>query len=179
MKTRTIIRNAVFAAAAAGATVATVGLFASPAMASTTNFPSQGQGFSLYNNHGSARGTITGSQFGQFGQFGEFGQYGQYGHGSVTVSGRVSNYSFGRFGSFGYRHGVTEDVFLSANSSQRGELIGSAGPGQSDRFSGSLYNTNSGTITLCAANQWGGGNVRDCTSTSFTVNHQHFNHHNH
>ncbi len=169
MKTRTIIRNAVFAAAAAGATVATVGLFASPAMASTTNFPSQGQGFSLYNNHGSARGTSTGSQFGQFGQFGQFNR------GSVTVSGTVSNYSFGLFG---YRHGVNEEVFLSANSWQRGELIGSAGPGQSDRFSGSLYNTNSGTITLCAANQWG-GNVRDCTSTSFTVNHHHFNHHNH
>ena len=162
MKTRTVIRNAVFAAAAAGATVATVGLFASPAMASTTNFPSQGQGFSLFNNHGSARGTITGSQFGQFGQFG------QHNRGSVTVSGRVSNYSFGWSG---FRHGVTEDVFLSSNSWQRGELIGSAGPGQSDRFSGSLYNTNSGTITLCAANQWG-GNVRDCTSQSFTVHSQ-------
>ena len=168
MKTRTMIRNAVFAAAAAGATVATVGLFASPAMASTT-FPFQGQGFNLYNNYGTAHGTVTGSQFGQF------GEWGQQGRGSVTVAGTVSNYSFGRYG---YRHGVTEDVFLSSNSWQGSKLIGSAGPGQSDRFSGTLYNTNSGTLTLCAANQWG-GNVRDCTSQSFTVNNQHFNHHNH
>jgi hypothetical protein len=171
MKTRTIIRNTVFAAAAAGATVATVGLFASPAMASTTNFPFpfQGQGISLHNNYGTAYGTITGSQFGQW------GQYGQHNRGSVTVSGKVLNYSFGRYG---YRHGVTEDVFLSSNSWQRSELIGSARPGQSGEFSGTLYNTNSGTITLCAANQWG-GNVRDCVSETFTVNNQHVNHHNH
>ncbi len=71
-------------------------------------------------------------------------------------------------------------MFLSANSWQRGELIGSAGPGQSDQFSGSLYNTTSGTITVCAANQRG-GNVRDCTSHSFTVSvpqpHRYPSHH--
>jgi hypothetical protein len=107
-------------------------------------------------NYGNATGTVTADQ------------YGQWGNGSVTVSGTVSSCDFSR-GS-GYRRGVTEEVFLSGNSSQRGELIGSAGRDQSDQFSGSLYmyNTTSGTITLCAANQ-SGGNVRDCTSQSFTV----------
>jgi hypothetical protein len=163
------IRRPVIYTAVSAAAIATAGLLASPAMASTTNFPSQGQGFSLYNNYGNAHGTTTGGQFGQFGQFNQFNR------GSVTVSGTVSS---NRFGFYGNRRGVTEEVFLSSNSWQRGELIGSAGPGQSDQFSGTLYNTNSGTITLCAANQWG-GNVRDCTSQSFTVNNQQFNHHNH
>jgi len=151
---RPVIYTAVSAAA-----IATAGLLASPAMASTTQFPGQGQGFSLFNNYGNARGTVTGSQS---------GQYGQWNRGSVNVSGRVSS---NRFGFYGNRRGTIEEVFLSSNSWQRGELIGSAGPGQSDQFSGTLYNTNSGTITLCAANQWG-GNVRDCTSQSFTVHSQ-------
>jgi hypothetical protein len=81
-------------------------------------------------------------------------------------------------GRYGYRRGTIEEVFLSSNSWQRGELIGSAGPGQSDTFSGTLYNTNSGTITLCAANRWG-GNVRDCTSQTFTVSAQQYNPGNH
>jgi hypothetical protein len=158
------IRRPVIYTAVSAAAIATAGLLASPAMASTTQFPFQGQGFSLYNNEGHASGTITGSQF---------GRYGQRGGGSVTVSGTVSSNGFGRF-----RQGTTEEVFLSSNSWNRGELIGSARAGQSDQFSGTLYNTNSGTITLCAANQWG-GNVRDCTSQSFTVNNQQHNPHNH
>ncbi len=168
------IKRPVIYTAVSAAAIATAGLLASPAMASTTQFPFQGQGFSLYNNEGNASGTITG---GQFGQFGQYGQYGQQGGGSVTVSGTVSSNGFGRYG---YRQAATEEVFLSSNSWNRGQLIGSAGPGQSDQFSGTLYNTNSGTITLCAANQWG-GNVRDCTSQSFTVyNQQHNpNPHNH
>ncbi len=155
------IRRPVLYSVASAAAIAATGLLASPAMASTTQFPGQGQGFSLYNNEGNASGTITASQFGQFGQFGG---------GSVTVSGTVTSYGngFGR----GYRQGATEDVFLSSNSWSRGSLIGSAGPGQSSQFSGSLYNTTSGTITLCAANQWG-GNVRDCTSQSFSVQPPH------
>ena len=161
------IRRPLLYTAVSAAAIATAGLLASSAMASTAQFPGQGQGFSLFNNYGNARGTITGGQFGQFGQFG---------HGSVTVSGRVSSYGFGR--GFGNRRGVTEEVFLSASSWRRGELIGSAGPGQSSQFSGSLYNTSSGTITLCAANQWG-GNVRDCTSQSFTVYAPPFNPHHH
>ena len=163
------IRRPLIYSAVSAAAIATAGLLASPAMASTTNFPSQGQGFNLYNNYGNAHGTITGNQFGQF------GQWGQQGRGSVTVSGTVSG---NRFGFYGNRHGVTEEVFLSSNSWQRGQLIGSAGPGQSDQFSGTLYNTNSGTITLCAANRWG-SNVRDCTSQSFTVHGQQHNPHNH
>jgi hypothetical protein len=145
-------RRPVIYSVASAAAIASIGLFASPAMASTAQQPWQGQGFSLYNNYGNARGTVTSGQFGQFGRFGR---------GSVTVSGTVSSYGYG------YRHGTTEEVFLSGNSWGRGELIGSAGPGQSSQFSGSLSNTNSGTITLCAANRW--GSVRDCTSQSFTV----------
>lgn len=148
-----IRRPAIYSVASAAAIAAT-GLLASPAMASTAQPPWQGQGFSLYNNDGNASGTITASQFGRFGR------------GSVTVSGTVTSYGYGR--GYGYRRGTTEEVFLSGNSWGRGELIGSAGPGQSSQFSGSLYNTNSGTITLCAANQWG-GDVRDCTSQSFSV----------
>jgi hypothetical protein len=160
------IRRPVIYTAVSAAAIATAGLLASPAMASTTQFPFQGQGFSLYNNEGNASGTITGSQF---------GRYGQQGGGSVTVSGTVSSNGSGRYG---FRRGTAEEVFLSSNSWNRGQLIGSAGPGQSDQFSGTLYNTNSGTITLCAANQWG-GNVRDCTSQSFTVYNQQHKPHNH
>ncbi|HEY6296731.1 MAG TPA: hypothetical protein VIX15_13790 [Streptosporangiaceae bacterium] len=154
--------------AVSAAAIATVGLLASPAMASTTQFPFQGQGFSLYNNYGHASGTVTGGQSDQFGQ---------WGGGSLTVSGTVTNNQFGRYG-YGFRRGVTEEVFLSANSWQRGELIGSSRPGQSDQFSGTLYNTDSATITLCAANQWG-GNVRDCTSQSVTVQQHNPHHHHH
>jgi hypothetical protein len=155
---RSTVRRAMIYAAASAAAIATAGLLASPALASTTQSPwQQGQGFSLSNNYGNASGTITASQY---------GQYGQYGQGSVTVSGTVSSNGFGR-GS-GYRRGATEEVFLSGNSWQRGELIGSAGPGHSNQVSGSLSNTTSGTITLCAASQRG-GTVRDCTSQSFTV----------
>jgi len=165
---RTVIYTAVSAAA-----IATAGLLASPAMASTTQFPFQGQGFNLYNSYGNAHGTITGNQYG--GQYGQYGQYGRGNGGSITVSGRVSN---NRFGFYGNRRGVTEEVFLSSNSWQRGQLIGSAGPGRSGQVSGTLYNTNSATITLCAANQWG-GNVRDCMSQSFTVNNQQHNQQHH
>jgi hypothetical protein len=161
-------RRPVIYAAVSVAAIATAGLLASPAMAATTQNPWQGQGISLYNNYGSASGTVSAGQFGQFGQ---------RGRGSVTVSGTVSSYRSGRYG-YGYRQGVTEEVFLSSNSWGRGELIGSAGPGQSGQFSGTLYNTNSGTITLCAANQWG-GNVRDCTSQSFTVYAQQYHPGNH
>jgi hypothetical protein len=164
------IRRPVIYTAASAAAIATAGLLASPAMASTTQFPLQGQGFNLYNNYGNAHGTVTG------GQFGQWGQWGQQGRGSVTVSGTVSD---NRFGFFGNRRGVTEEVFLSSNSWQRGKLIGSAGRGQSNQFSGTVYNTDSATITLCAANQWG-GNVRDCTSQTVTVhNQQPHNPHNH
>jgi hypothetical protein len=161
------IRRPAMYSLASAAAIAATGLLASPAMASTAQFPGQGQGFSLYNNEGNASGTITASQFGRFGQFGG---------GSVTVSGRVTSYgnSFGH----GYRRGATEEVFLSANSWGRGELIGSASPGQSNQFSGSLSNTTSGTITLCAANQRG-GSVRDCTSQSFSVKPSPPPHHNH
>jgi hypothetical protein len=151
---RPVIYTAVSVAA-----IATAGLLASPAFASTTQGPWQGQSINLYNNYGSATGTVSGSQFGQYSPKGQFGQYGR---GSVTVSGTVSSYGYGRYG---YRQGTIEEVFLSANSWQRGQLIGSSSSGQ---FSGTLYNTNSGTVTLCAANRWG-GNVRDCTSQSFTV----------
>ena len=161
-----IRRSVIYAAISASAVVA-VGLFASPAMAATNQYPWPGQGFSLYNSYGSATGTVTG---------GQSGQYGQWGRGSVTVSGTVSSYRSGQY--YGYRRGVTEEVFLSANSWQRGELIGSAGPGQSGPFSGSLYGTRSGTITLCAANQWGGA-VRDCTSQSVTVYSQQYHPGNH
>jgi hypothetical protein len=163
---RTVIYTAVSAAA-----IATAGLLASPAMASTTQFPFpfQGQGFSLYNNNGHAHGTITGNQYGRY------GQYGPGNGGSVSVSGTVSdNRGYG----YGYRQGTIEEVFLSSNSWERGNVIGSAGPGQSGQISGTLYNTNSGTITLCAANRWG-GNVRDCTSQSFTVNNQQHNPYHH
>jgi hypothetical protein len=154
---RSKVRRPVIYAAVSAAAIATAGLLASPAMASTTQFPSQGQGFSLYNNYGNASGTATA---------GQYGQYGRRGDGSVTVSGTVSSYGIGR--GAGNRQGVTEEVFLSGNSGRRGELIGSAGPGQSIQFSGSLNNTTSGTITLCAANQ-GGGKVRDCRRQSFTA----------
>ena len=147
-------RAAIYSVASVAA-IATTGLLASPAMASTA-LPWPGQSFSLYNHEGSASGTITANQFGQWGQFGR---------GSVTVSGTVTSNGYG-YG-HGYRHGTTEEVFLSANSWGRGQLIGSAGPGQSSQFSGSL-NATSGRITLCAANQRG-GNVRDCTSQSFSV----------
>ena len=163
-------RRPVIYAAISAAAIASAGLLASPAMASTTQFPFQGQGFSLYNNYGSARGTVSG------GQFDQYGQYGQWARGSLTVSGTVSNY---RYGQYGYRQGTIEEVFLSSNSWGRGELIGSAGPGQSDRFSGTLDNTNSGTITLCVANKRG-GNVRDCTSQTVTAYvQQQYNPHNH
>ena len=111
-------RPAIYSVASVAA-IATTGLLASPAMASTSQSPWQGQGqsFSLYNHEGSASGTITANQFGQFGHFGR---------GSVTVSGTVSSNGNG-FG-FRFRPGATEEVFLSANSWQRGELIGSAGP---------------------------------------------------
>src|SRR5271154_7186916 len=92
---------------------AAVGLLPSTAIASTTQFPSQGPGFSLYNNYGTASGTATA------------GQYGQRGDGSVTVSGTVPSYDISR--GTGNRRGVTEEVFLSGNSGRRGELIGSAG----------------------------------------------------
>jgi hypothetical protein len=151
------IRRPVIYSVASAAAIAATGLLASPAMASTTQASWQGQSFSLYNNEGNATGTISPSGFGGFGQFGR---------GSVTVSGTVTSYGYNH--GYGYHRGATEDVFLSSNSWQRGELIGSAGPGQSNQFSGSLYNTNSGTITLCAANQWG-GNVRDCVSQTFSV----------
>ena len=154
---RSKVRRPVIYAAVSAAAIATAGLLASPAMASTTQFPSQGQGFSLYDNYGNASGTVTA---------GQYGQYGQGRDGSVTVSGTVSSYGTSR--GAGYRQGVTEEVFLSGNSGRRGELIGSAGPGQSSQFSGSLNNTTSGTITLCVANQ-GGGKVRECTSQSFTA----------
>jgi hypothetical protein len=160
------IRRPVIYTAVSAAALATAGLLASPASASTTQFPWQGQGFSLYNIYGNARGTISADQSDQY------GRYGQWGRRSVTVSGTVSSYRYSRYG---YPRGTIEEVFLSADSWQRGELIGSAGSGQSDTFSGTLYNTNSGTITLCAANRWG-GNVRDCTSHTFTVSAQQYNH---
>jgi len=168
-------RRPVIYTAISAAAIASAGLLASPAMASTTQFPFQGQGFSLYNNYGSARGTVSG---GQFDQYGQYGQYGQWDRGSLTVSGTVSDYRFGQYGY--YRQGTIEEVFLSSNSWGRGQLIGSAGPGQSDRFSGTLDNTDSGTITLCVANKWG-GNVRDCTSQSVRVftQQQQYNPHNH
>ena len=106
------IRRPVIYTAASAAAIATAGLLASPAMASTTQFPFQGQGFNLYNNYGNAHGTVTGNQFGQF------GQWGQQGRGSVTVSGTVSS---NRFGFYGNRHGVTEEVFLSSNSWSAGQ----------------------------------------------------------
>ena len=168
------IRRPVIYTAVSAAAIATAGLLASPAMASTTQYPFQGQGFSLYNNYGSAHGTISGDQYGQYNQY---GQDNQRNRGSVTVSGTVSDYRYGNYG-YGNRQGTIEEVFLSANSWQRGHLIGSAGAGQSDQFTGTLYNTDSGTITLCAANKWG-GNVRDCTSHSFTVHTQQYNPHNH
>ena len=147
-----IRRPAIYTAVCAAA-IATAGLLASPALASTTQYPVQGQGISLSNNYGTARGAVASSQ------------YGQRGRGLVAVSGTVSDYRSGN------RQGTVEEVFLSSSSWQRGQLIGSSSSGQ---FSGTLYNTNSGTITLCAANQWG-GNVRDCTSQSFTVYAQPFN----
>jgi hypothetical protein len=153
------IRRPVIYTAVTAAAIATAGLLASPAFASTTQGPWQGQGFYLYNNYGHASGTATSSQYGQY------GQNGQWGRGSITVSGTVSSNGYGRYG---YRQGTTEEVFLSSNSWQRGQLIGSASRGQSGQFSGTLYNTDSATITLCAANQWG-GNVRDCTSQTVTV----------
>jgi hypothetical protein len=166
------IRRPVIYAAVSAAAIATVGLLASPAFASTTQSPwqQQGQAFSLYNNYGSATGTATGNQYNQYGQYGNHGQYGQYGQGSVTVSGWVSS---NRSNQWGYRRGTTEEVFLSSNSWQRGQLIGSASAGQSDQFSGTVYNTDSATITLCAANQ-SGRNVRDCTSQTVTVNNQQY-----
>ena len=154
------IRRPVIYAAVSAAAIATAGLLASPATASTTQSPWQAQGqiFNLYNANGYARGTITASQYGQPGQY--------YGPGSVTVAGWVSNSA---------RRGTIEEVFLSSDSWQRGELIGSAGPGQDDQFpAATLYNTNSGTITLCAANRWG-GRVWDCVSQSFTVYPPQFN----
>jgi len=159
------IRRPVIYAAVSAAAITSAGLLASPAMASTTQFPWPGQGFSLSNNYGDASGSVTSTQYG------EYGQYGQRGRGSVTVSGTVSSYGFSR--GFGWRRGTIEEVFLSSNSWQRGKLIGSAGPGQPSQFSGSLYNTDSATITLCAANQWG-GNVRDCTRQSVTVSAQQY-----
>ncbi len=168
------IRRPVIYTAVSAAAIATAGLLASPAMASTTQFPFQGQGFSLYNNYGSAHGTVSGNQYGQNNQHNQYNQYGR----SVTVSGTVSDNRYGNYG-YGNRQGNIEEVFLSSNSWGRGQLIGSAGPGQSDQFTGTLYNTNSGTITLCVANH-SGGNVRDCTSHSFTVqNQQQYNPHNH
>jgi hypothetical protein len=147
------IRRPLIYAAVAAAAIATAGLLASPAMASTTpTWQGSGPGFSLSNSYGNARGTTTAHQ------------YGQWGRGSVTLSGTVSSY--GR--DSGNRQMTIEEVFLSSSSGPRGQLIGSAGPGQSSRFSGSLYNSTRGTITLCAANQRG-GNVRDCTSRSLTV----------
>ncbi|HTX25998.1 MAG TPA: hypothetical protein VME19_03135 [Streptosporangiaceae bacterium] len=162
--------------AASVAAIATAGLLASPAFASTTQYPwQQGQAFSLYNNYGNAHGTASGNQYGQYGQYGNNGhngQYGQYGQGSVTVSGSVSSNRSGWYNN-NYRRGTTEEVFLSSNSWQRGELIGSASSGQTDQFSGTVYNTDSATITLCTANQWG-GNVRNCTSQTVTVNNQQY-----
>ena len=154
--------------AVSAAAIATAGLLASPAMASTTQFPYQEQSISLYNNYGSATGSVASGQYGQYGQRGQRGQYGQRGRGSVTVSGTVSDYRSGRYGN---RQGTIEEVFLSSNSWQRGTLIGSAGPGQSGQFRGTVYNTDSVTITLCTANK-SGGNVRDCTSQTIKVSAQ-------
>jgi hypothetical protein len=159
------IRRPVIYTAVSAAAIATAGLLASPAMASTTQFPYQEQGISLYNNYGSARGTVTADQSGQYGQY---GQSGQRNRGSVTVSGTVSDYRSGRYGN---RQGTIEEVFLSSNSWQRGTLIGSAGPGQSGQFRGTAYNTDSVTVTLCTANK-SGGNVRDCTSQTIKVSAQ-------
>jgi hypothetical protein len=168
------IRRPVIYTAVSAAAIATVGLLASPAFASTTQNPwqQQGQSISLYNNYGSATGTASGGQYGQYGQYGNHGQYGQDGQGSVSVSGTVSSYGNNGYG-YGRHRGDTEEVFLSSNSWQRGQLIGSASPGQSGQFSGTVYNTNSATITLCAANRWG-GKVRDCTSQTVTVNNQYY-----
>ena len=162
------IRRPVIYAAVSAAAIATAGLLASPAMASTTQFPYQEQGISLYNNYGSARGTVTADQYGQYRQYGQSGQSGQRNRGSVTVSGTVSDYRSGRYGN---RQGTIEEVFLSSNSWQRGTLIGSAGPGQSGQFRGTVYNTDSVTVTLCTANK-SGGNVRDCTSQTIKVSAQ-------
>jgi hypothetical protein len=171
------IKRPVIYTAVSAAAIATAGLLASPAMASTTQFPYQGQGFSLYNSYGSAHGTVSGNN--QYGQNNQHNQYNQRDR-SVTVSGTVSDNRYGNYGYGNYnRQGTIEEVFLSSNSWERGQLIGSAGPGQNDQFTGTLYNTNSGTITLCVANHWG-GSVRDCTSHSFTVyNQQQYNPHNH
>ncbi len=154
------IRRPVIYTAVCAAAIATAGLLASPAMASTRQYPVQGQGISLYNNYGNARGTVASDQ------------YGQRGRGMVTVSGTVSDYRSGN------RQGAIEEVFLSSDSWQRGQLIGSAGPGQSDRFSGTVYNTDSITITLCAANGRG-GNVRDCETQTIKVSAQQHNPGNH
>jgi hypothetical protein len=162
------IRRPVIYTAVSAAAIATAGLLAAPAMASTTQFPNQGQDISLYNNYGSARGTVTTDQYGQYGQYGQDRQSGQRNRGSVTVSGTVSDYRSGRYGN---RQGTIEEVFLSSNSWQRGTLIGSAGPGQSGQFRGTVYNTDSVTITLCTANK-SGGNVRDCTSQTIKVSAQ-------
>ncbi len=169
------IKRPMIYTAVSAAAIATAGLLASPAMASTTQYPFQGQGISLYNTYGSAQGTVADDQYNQYNQNGPNGQYGQRGRGSVTVSGTVSDYRSGRYGN---RQGTIEEVFLSANSWQRGNLIGSAGPGQSGHFSGTVYNTDSATITLCVANQRG-GNVRDCTSQTVKVSAQQNNPGNH
>jgi len=164
---RPVIYTAVSAAA-----IATAGLLASPAFASTTQYPFQGQSVSLYNNYGNARGTVASDQSDQYGQY---RQNGQRGRGSVTVSGTVSSNHSNRYGN---RQGTIEEVFLSSNSWSRGKLIGSTGYGQSGRFSGTVDNTDSVTITLCAANK-GGGNVRDCTSQTVKVSAQQNNPGNH
>ena len=150
------IRRPVIYTAASAAAIATAGLLASPAMASTTQYTVQGQGISLSNNYGSARGTVASDQ------------YGQRGRGTVTVSGTVSDYRSGN------RQGTIEEVFLSSDSWQRGELIGSAGRGQSGRFSGTVYNADSVTITLCTASKRG-GNVRDCEAQTIKVSAQQHN----
>lgn len=151
------IKRPMIYTAVSAAAIATAGLLATPALAATTQYPVLGQGISLHNTDGSATGTVTTS-----------GQHGQNGHGQVTVSGTVTDYRSSRYGN---RQGTIEEVFLSTDSWSRGKLIGSAGPGQSDRFSGTVSGTDRVTITLCAANQWG-GKVKDCTSQTITVSAQ-------
>lgn len=151
------IKRPMIYTAVSAAAIATAGLLATPAFAATTQYPVLGQGISLHNTDGSATGTVTTS-----------GQHGQNGHGRVTVSGTVTDYRSSRYGN---RQGTIEEVFLSTDSWSRGKLIGSAGPGQSDRFNGTVSGTDRITITLCAANQWG-GKVKDCTSQTITVSAQ-------
>jgi hypothetical protein len=160
------IKRPVIYAAVSAAAIATAGLLASPAFASTTQYPFQEQqNISLYNNYGSARGTVATDEYDQYGQNNQYSPNNQRNRSSVTVSGTISGNRSNRYGN---RQGTIEEVFLSSNSWSRGKLIGSTGYGQSGQFSGTVANTDSVTLTLCAASM-NGSNVRDCTSQTIKV----------